>query len=390
MMKKIYMILMVIGVVMMALIFLGKMMSSPLSKEKIISKIKKKLNRTIKKNDFKNIVLTIKSDEQSFNETFTAGDATGLGVHQPYHVASVGKTFTATLVYMLAEKGQLNLSDAITDYLSDDVVEGLYVYENIDYKDVVTIENLLNHTSGIGDYFEDPVITGKDMKTLLRDDLDHFWTHLELIDFTRNHQETYNKPGVDFHYSDTGYVLLGLIVESITGQSFHQFLDDQVFTPLEMNDSYMMYISEPRNRKEVILPVLLKGVDVSTTNALSVDWTGGGIVSTNDDLIKFCTALNNGQLINETSYQEMTTFEHEMIKGIHYSTGMAEIRFEEFFFLLKGMNSLQGGIGATGSYMLYDTKTATYITGNFGSLDAMEKSVQTLISILQIYQRLEL
>ena len=114
---------------------------------------------------------------------------------------------------------------------------------DIDYKEEVTIQSLMNHTSGIGDYFEDPVNEGMSIKELLLEKPDHIWTPVELIDFTISNQRTFAKPHTNLHYSDTRYLLLGFIIESITEQSYHDILHEKIFIPLEMNDSYMMFLS---------------------------------------------------------------------------------------------------------------------------------------------------
>lgn len=79
---------------------------------------------------------------------------------RPYHIASIGKVFTATLLFKLIERGAVSLDGAISGYLPSELLEGLFVYQGVDYAEKVTVKELLAHTSGVADYFEDPVSSG--------------------------------------------------------------------------------------------------------------------------------------------------------------------------------------------------------------------------------------
>ncbi|MCP3763334.1 serine hydrolase [Domibacillus sp. A3M-37] len=85
------------------------------------------------------------------------------------------------------------------------------------------------------------------------------WTPPELVDFTRKRQQAVGVPGQVFHYSDTGYILLGLLIEKVTGKPFHENLHERIFQPLNMNDSYLLYYSEPSNPKKAIQDIWLNG-----------------------------------------------------------------------------------------------------------------------------------
>lgn len=153
-----------------------------------------------------------------------------------------------------------------------------------------------------------------------------------------------------------------------------------------MKDSYLMfYREEPAD----ILGVYLNGIDLSGKNALSFDWSGGGIVTTMDDLLTFMMALENGDLVSDEVYQQMTDFSESYDKGIYYGMGMMYFDFSELSVLLGSMTDIYGGIGATGTYMFYDREKDTYFIANFGSLDFMEKSIEELIKIKMIYDRMK-
>jgi D-alanyl-D-alanine carboxypeptidase len=190
----------------------------------------------------------------------------------------------------------------------------------------------------VGDYFEGPVTRGQPMLELITANPDITFTPEDLIAFTRENQAPVGQPGQQFYYSDTGYILLGLILEAIEGKSYSDILEERIFEPIGMKESYLMFYN---NEPSDILGVYLNGIDYSKRNALSVDWAGGGVVTTMDDLLAFMRALENGDLLSDEVYSQMTDFKHHYEKGIYYGMGMMYFDFSELCFLLglSGMTS---------------------------------------------------
>ncbi len=386
-MKIVYIVIAVILVGFVGVNILGFMFTSPLSKEDVISKVDKNINDLVEKSELTDVVLRIYSETQSIDDLYSTSDDV---LSKAFHAASVGKTFTAVMVGKLVDENKLNFDDKISLYLKEELLSGLFVYEGIDYKSEVTISNLLGHTSGIGDYFEDKTHTGNSMKELINNSPEKIWTPEDLLSFTRDKQESVGKPNEQFHYSDTGYILLGMIIEEVSNTKYHTLLSEKILNPVKMNDSYMMFLSEPLNEKKELLPIYLNQKDLAKSNALTVDWTGGGIVSTVDDLLKFHISLNQGEILEKETYNKLKTITNKKMDGLHYGLGFAELRFNEFSMFLNGMNPMKGAIGANGSFMLYDEEKDLYLIANFGSIDNIELSIQTLIKVLMTYDRLKI
>jgi D-alanyl-D-alanine carboxypeptidase len=307
----------------------------------------------------------------------------------PYHIASIGKVFTATLVFMLIEQGRLKIDDHLADCLPRKYFEGLFDYKGEDYSKRVTVEDLLAHTSGVADYFEDPVKKGQKFIDNVISNPDTVWTPEMLLDFSRTNQRAFGSPGLKFHYSDTGYILLGKLIETITEITFHENLHDQIFTPLGMNDSYLLFYSEPVNQpKKPIRPIWVNKNEISKYKSLSCDWSGGGIISTTADQLKFQKAFWNGELIGKSSLTKMQAFNNKFRPGIHYGFGMMELHFEKFFFLLKGLPRLKGHIGILSTHMFYDPETDLHVIMNFGSTASMNKSFRIVIEIVSSFKKM--
>lgn len=383
-----------IGLVIVAVIGFGVLtyLNRPISRAAVNEKIEEQLATIVRKNDsLSSALLTISSDRNGYHQQFAAGTThrdSGQAVRtdSPYHSASIGKTMLAVVYGMLVDEGTIRYDDKINAWLAPDILEGLFVVDGLDHSDQVTVEHLLSHTSGVGDYFEGPVTSGQTMLELMESDPDQRFTPEKLIAFTRDNQIPVGLPGQQFHYSDTGYILLGLILEAIEGKPYSAILDDRIFAPLGMKDSYLMF---HREGAAAPIGVYLNDIDLSDKKALSVDWSGGGVVTTMDDLLTFMKALEHGELLSDETHGKMTDFRHDYDKGIRYGLGMMYFDFSELSFLLGSMTDVYGAVGATGTYALYDKKNDTFYIANFGSLDFAEKSIEELVKIRMIYDRMK-
>lgn len=309
--------------------------------------------------------------------------------NRPFHTASIGKMFTAALVLMLADAGELSLGDPICRFFSPAELDGLFVYRGVDYARQVTVEHLLGHTSGAADYFEGKTRSGEPFTAGVLKNPRVRWTPQALIDFTRRNQAAVGAPGQVFNYSDTGYILLGLLIEKVTGRPFHENLHNTIFRPLDMRDSYLMFYSQPLNpAPKPLEKIWFNRVEISGFESLSCDWAGGGIVSTPDDLLKFNQALRAGRLARPETLGLMDAARRRFRPGIHYGLGMMEIRFSEFFFLLRGLPRLKGHIGILATHLFYDPDHEAHIVMNFGDTGRMAASFQALIQIVSALKRI--
>ena len=302
--------------------------------------------------------------------------------NQTFHSASVGKLMTTTLVFIAIEKGKINLDTKISSILEKRILDNLFVIEGKDYQGDVTVKHLLAHTSGINDYFESKTMDGSNFIDDIINNPDQFWEPKHLLDFTRNRQKALAKPGSKFFYSDTGYVLLGLMVETLFEMPFNQALEMYIFEPAKMQDTGLCFYSDGF-KPEHLAPLTINGVDVHLFNSVSCDFSGGGLYTTSDDLVSFLQCLYSSVFISQHSLNQMAEFNKRYRQGLHYGLGMMQLVFGEFFFLLKGLPTLQGHLGVTGVHAWIDPKTNNVFTMNVGDTKAMAKSFKLLIVIIQ-------
>jgi len=365
--------------------------TKPLTSKSALDAINKLISQQIGKKNVTQAIVLVDSPQKGISQVFTSGMADGAAIdeNQPFHVASVGKAFTAALIGTLIDEGKVALEDKITLYLDEATLENLFVFEGTDYQDYVTVGQLLNHTSGVADYFDDDTINSMPLQQLVLSYPQKLWQPDELVGFTRNYQSAVSAPGETYHYSDTGYILLGLIIESITGNSFDHELHERIFNPLKMHDSYLMFYSAPLNGTRPIADVWLNGVNIKDYNSLSIDWAGGGIISTAGDLAVFVRSLNNYEIISKETLDEMYQFDYKFMTGIHYGYGFMEYNFGEFFPTLSSLPDYTGHMGILGTQMFYEKSSDTVYISSFGSTDFSAGSVQVMIKILSIIERIQ-
>ncbi len=359
--------------------------SKSISSEEAIKSFDKFLNKLTVKDTSRDQIL-IYSDKLGLDYNFSKEANI---YDRPFHISSVGKVFTAVLAGILSDRGVFSIFDTVKRYFNDSELDGLFVFNGEDNSYKVTIENLLSHTSGIADYFEGPVTSGQPfISTMLSKPNSHF-TPESLVNFTRNNQQAVGTPGERFYYSNTGYVLLGQLIEKVTSKSLGQNLHDEIFIPLGMDDSYLLHYTKPKNEPgKTIEKVWFRNIEISKYQSLSYDWGSGGIVSTTGDLLKFQKALVNGSLLSSSSIRSMEMFEHKFRSALHYGLGFLEVHFDELFKTLKGYPKVKGYVGDFSTFMLYDTDNDVHFIMNFGSDKRMGKGFSALIEFEKIIKKI--
>jgi CubicO group peptidase (beta-lactamase class C family) len=220
-----------------------------------------------------------------------------------YAIGSITKQFTAAAILRLVEQGEIGLEDPITNYIPG--------YPN---GDEITVRSLLNHTSGIPNYtmIEDwwktmtVEMQPEEVIRIFRD---------EPLDFT---------PGTRFSYSNSGYFLLGYIVEQVTGERFGGYLNEAFFQPLDLEstrycDNSVLIPDRARGYKRRG-GSLVNAAYVSTSQA----YAAGAVCSNVSDLLRWLRALSGGIAVEAESYERMSSPGH-LVDGtpIEYGYGLA-------------------------------------------------------------------
>lgn len=219
-----------------------------------------------------------------------------------YKIASIGKTFTAVVALQLVEEGRLDLDDTLGEFFTTPGIiplDTLQIFEGESCAHRVTVEHLLGHTSGLGCYL------GGDPRFIqyIIENPQTRWTPAMMMDkyfeYRLNRKPAF-PPGEGWEYTDTNYLLLGLIIEAVTGTALHEQYRKRLYEPLGLDDTYLEFYEEPRGGAP-LSHAYYGSMDVSADVNTSFDWGGGGIVSTTEDLNTFYRALLKGRLFENPS-----------------------------------------------------------------------------------------
>ncbi|HNP34765.1 MAG TPA: serine hydrolase domain-containing protein [Woeseiaceae bacterium] len=204
-----------------------------------------------------------------------------------FRLASISKQFTATAIMMLVERGELQLDSTLTELLD----------EFPDYGSNITLRHLLQHNSGLIDY-----------EFLMADDFSGQVSDLDALNLVAERDSTYFDPGTEFRYSNTGYAILAVLVERVSGQPYAEFLEQNIFEPLGMDNTvaYQKGISTVANRAYgyTVDEQGVRDTDQSSTSAVLGD---GGIYTSVLDYFKWDQALYTDRLLSRASLEQMWT-----------------------------------------------------------------------------------
>jgi CubicO group peptidase (beta-lactamase class C family) len=199
----------------------------------------------------------------------------------------VTKQFTAACILLLEERGKLRIEDHIKKYLPDAPAAW----------DQITIFNLLTHTSGIPNFTSLPDYRSTEAVPT---------TPEQLVARFRDKPLEF-APGGSWNYSNSGYVLLGYLIEKITGKSYSEFIQENIFAPLGMKDSGYDSNTKIIADRAVGYARGPDGMVIAGYIDMSIPFSAGGLYSTTGDLLRWEQALYGGKLLTPASLQKMTT-----------------------------------------------------------------------------------
>lgn len=234
----------------------------------------------------------------------TAGDAdvaTGVPVtpDTSFSVASVSKTFTAALILALVEDGRLSLDGAAKGYLP-----------SLPINPTITVRQLLDHTSGLRDFY-----FGAGVDHALLSKPARVWDPARSFKYVG---KPFSKPGVEWHYSNTNYLVLGMLAEAVGGAPEADQLRDRFFTPLKMDDTFYQVPGKPwpgpvaHGYRFLGTDTALPAIDLSDgtpivpfTSVVTAAGGAGSIASSADDLAHWAAALYGGDVLDRATRDAM-------------------------------------------------------------------------------------
>jgi len=276
-----------------------------LSERELISATRQKLTQDAASARFAGAVLIAHNGKPIFAQAYGFADRERKvpnTIETRFRIGSMNKMFTATAIVQLAQQGKLDLDDPVGKYLTD--------YPNQDIATKVTIRHLLTHKGGTGDIFGPEFDAHRlELRTLQ-----------DYVQLYGNRGPVF-EPGSRFEYSNYGFILLGLIVEKVSGQSYYDYVREHVYLPAGMTSTG----SEPEDHDIPDLSIgytatgAANGLRPNTGMLPYRGTSAGGGYSTVEDLLSFANAVQQNKLLNATFTELLlgTDFPAGSINGIH-------------------------------------------------------------------------
>lgn len=340
--------------------------------------IEKLLKKTEAKQGIYPLQVYVYSESKDVNIEYPKGCKDNL-----FHIASIGKLISTTYVLKLMEEGLLSLNDSLTKYLDINLLNGLFLSNPRE----ITIKDCLTHRSGAQDYFEGKDKQGRKFTDLVIKYPDQSWERESILKFSRENLIPVGKKGEKFAYGDTAFMLVLMCVEKVKQSDFNILLDEEIFKPLNMINTQSMIYQYPIEKRLYPEHIYFGKTDIKDFKSLNCDQADGGIVSTPHDLVLFQKALYSGKIISNESIEIMKQWQGVFRSGIHYGMGMMQIRFEEFFFLMRNFPRLIGHIGILSTHSFYDPENDIHFILNFGTSDKMTQSFVLLSNLVGILKK---
>lgn len=202
-----------------------------------------------------------------------------------FRIGSITKTFTGAVIMQLVEQGVVKLDDPLERW-SPGFPSG----------NQITIRQLMGHTSGIYDFLQDPSF-----------DRSARHQHIDMVNVAAQHASQFTTPGSAWAYSNTNFILLGLVIEAATHTTYAASVASRLFMPLGLGDTFLD--DDPSTLAYVRGFALQNGqwVDVTARDSASVAWSAGAVVANAQDLLAWIGALSSGHVVSTASWTQMTT-----------------------------------------------------------------------------------
>ncbi|MEM7483782.1 MAG: serine hydrolase domain-containing protein [Bacteroidota bacterium] len=296
-----------------------------------------------------------------------------------YNVASITKTLVAAIVLQLYEEDKLSIEDPIKKYLEHlnfIKYEELHVDEGQKHQDSITIEMLLNHTSGIADVFTDAE-TRFNISVFFHPRRNYTAQKFYKRYFRYNlNKKPANIPGEGYHYSDINYMLLGFIIENIEQKSLAEVIRKRILNPLNLQNTYFEFYEKEQGIGKRV-DAFINKINITKRVNTSYEWAGGGIVSTAEEMGIFIEALFNMKLFKDKeTLKKMIDISKTSVFDKSYGLGIYKWKL--------GGKVFYGHGGFYGSILAYSPEHQITISANIAQSSPTFDSGELIDKVIDI------
>lgn len=330
------------------------------SEEKeLISELKNYMMALEEKENFHGSVLVAKKDRVLLNEGYGYADFTQNTLNKPgtsFAIGSVTKQFTAMAIMQLVEKNLINLEDKVSKYIPK-LAQG----------ELITVENLLTHTSGLVNYTELYEFFTMDPEDLIP---------MDMVDLIKDMPLEYT-PGDGFKYSNTNYLLLGMIVENVSSMSLENYLDKNIFAPLKMKSTGTAYIDN-KIQDATAYTGYLEVTPIDDSITLRKAYGAGNLYSTVEDLYRWDRALNTEEIVKNETLDKIFNGYVEVTDTVSYGYGWMLEDTEKGKEIYHGGNTL-GFTSNIARYIDEDLSVIVLTNNGYYDVESITKDLSSIV-----------
>jgi CubicO group peptidase (beta-lactamase class C family) len=327
----------------------------PLSAQEMVDEIDQVMNEFVKLDLFSGTVLVAKDGNIIYSKAFGEADKdfhVKNTLKSKFNIGSIGKTFTGTAIMQLAEKGKLDVMDPVKKYLPD-----------FPHNEKILIHHLLTHTSGTYNYFAHPDFTHKIYTIRSVGDA------LPLI-YDQNLR--FETPGEQFAYSNSGIVILGAIIEKLSGMTYPEYLQKNILGPTGMTDTGINFLEDIVENRAVGYDKDITGKFTRNIFRMPPASADGGIETTVIDMLKFDQALYGTSLLSQVSKTKMFT---PFLEEYGYCWGIRE----EYNNLIISHGGGTSGVSAAFRRYTTDRYTLIVLSNYGGAATSVANTLEAII-----------
>lgn len=306
------------------------------------------------------------------------GAAGTLSPQQPYFIASTTKLFTTAIILQLRAEGKLKLSDSLPQFFTVAELAGLHVYKGREYSQQITVGQLLAHTSGLPDYFQDKIAGGHSLEKALTAGHDQRTDFNQVLAINRKQKPLF-APGTKgkAHYSDTNFQLLGQIIERLCAKSYAAACQERIIGPLKLENTWL-YADSADHR---MAPLHYKREELHIPQAMASNGPDGGMVSNSSDLLVFLQAFFGGRLFPAVYLTEMQDWKR-IFYPMQAGTGIHLFQLPAWMTLGKKFPALVGHSGLSGTMAYYSAEHQLFIAGTVNQIARPDRSFRVALKLI--------
>jgi len=302
--------------------------------------------------------------------------------NKPFFIASATKLFVTAILSQLRAENAIDWDSPVSRYLPELDLSRLSVSDGRDFATEISIREVMAHTAGLPDYFEGKIpgsltTFSKALRT------DFSWKLDDVLSWSRQIKPV--KRGKSL-YSDTGYQLLGALIEQVDGVSFSDSVMKRVCEPLGLTSTYIFDESKIDSYSKIAQ--MLNGTSrLTIPRAMSSVQADGGIVSTVSESVRFLEAFFSGELFPQKTLEDIATDWHRIFPPLEYGTGIMRFSLPPWMTGFRKVPEFIGHSGASGTVMFRSQELGLTVVGTVNQVQRRSLPFQIMIRCALLLNR---